>query len=85
MSVTVELDKKKKIVTIKMPLESPRPSASGKTKLIASTRGVKSSDMSYLGHPVMVVANAFFYDEQPPARKPKTNAEPVADDELEDE
>jgi hypothetical protein len=84
MAVTVELDKKKKTLTITMPLESPRPSASGKTRLIASTRGVKSGAVSYMGKAVSVVANAFYYDEESVETTPKRK-EPVGDDEVDAE
>jgi hypothetical protein len=81
MSISVDLDKKNKILTIKMPLENPRPSASGKTQLIASTRGVKTAEISYLGHPVSVVANAFYYSDRVDKRTSHA-VEPVGDDEV---
>jgi hypothetical protein len=74
MSISVELDRKKKLLTIKLPLEKPRPSASGKTMLIASTRGLKSGDATYSGHPVAVVANAFFYLDPPQSDRAKSKA-----------
>jgi hypothetical protein len=73
MSISVELDKKKKLLTIRLPLEKPRPSASGKTMLIASTEGLKTGEATYSGHAVTVVANAFFYTEPRQAGRHKSN------------
>jgi hypothetical protein len=72
--MSVELDKKKKLLTIRLPLEKPWPSASGKTMLIASTRGLKTGDATYSGHPVSVVANAFFYLTPSPPERSKSKA-----------
>jgi len=77
---------KKKLLTIKLPLEKPRPSASGKTMLIASTRGLKSGDGTYSGHPVAVVANAFFYAEPRQSGKRKSKlAESITEENAEEE
>ena len=75
MNISVQLDRKKKILTIKMPLEAPRPSASGKTTLIASTRGVQTTDVAYRGRPVAIVANAFFFNDRRD-RKLRTRLDP---------
>lgn len=48
---------------IELPIEKPRPSATGKTLLIASTRGVKRSSSRYNGRTVSIVANAFVYPD----------------------
>jgi hypothetical protein len=62
MLVTVEVDRKRKILTIQMPLEKAHPSkSSGKTLVIASTHGCKTSDALYSGRPIVVTANAFVY------------------------
>jgi hypothetical protein len=59
MPVSVKLDPKKKTLTIKMPLEKARRSASGKTLVVASTHGCKISEAVLSGRPVVVTANAF--------------------------
>jgi hypothetical protein len=64
MSVSVKLDAKKKILTIKMPLEKARRSASGKTLVVASTHGCKTGEALHSGRPVVVTANAFIFQEQ---------------------
>jgi hypothetical protein len=46
---------------IYLPLERPRSSKSGKTKLVASTYGLKTTRIDYEGHKIVVVANAFIY------------------------
>jgi len=61
MPVEVKIDQKKKCVVIKLPLEEPRLSASGKSQLLATTRGCKSGEAMYRGRPVVVVANAFIF------------------------
>jgi hypothetical protein len=59
---SVQIDREKKNVTIIMPLEKPRPSKStGKTRVIATTGGLKTSEESYARRPVCFTANVFFY------------------------
>ena|ERR1039458_4805150 len=59
---SVEIDRKNKTVTITLALEKPRPSRStGKTRLIASTGGLKTSAESYARRPVFFTANVFFF------------------------
>lgn len=63
---SIEIDRKEKTVTIKMPLEKPRPSRStGKTRVIATTGGLKTSTESYARRPVCFTANVFFYPATP--------------------
>jgi hypothetical protein len=52
-------------VVIELPLEKPRRSSTGKTLLIASTRGVKRSDSMFKGRRVSIVANAFIFPNMP--------------------
>jgi hypothetical protein len=68
MPVSVKLDPKKKTLTIKMPLEKARRSASGKTLVVASTHGCKISEAVLSGRPVVVTANAFVYPRKQPSR-----------------
>ena len=50
---SVEIDRKNKTVTITMALEKPHPSRStGKTRVIASTSGLRTSAESYARRPV---------------------------------
>ncbi len=51
----------KKSIVIELPLETPRKSASGKTRLIASTHGRLVTNEEYKGNPIAVVASAYFY------------------------
>ena len=48
-------------LVISLPMETPTPSASGKTLIVASSRGVRSSTVKVDGKDVCVVANAFIY------------------------
>src|SRR6266849_7865033 len=46
-------------LVIELPLEKPRPSATGKTLLVASTRGVQRTTARLKGRPISMVVNAF--------------------------
>jgi hypothetical protein len=59
--MSIQIDKTKKMVIIKLPLETLRPSASGKTELLASSHGCQSGEARYRGRPVTVTANAFIF------------------------
>jgi hypothetical protein len=61
MSMSIQLDKAKKMVIIKLPLEKLRPSSSGKTELLASSHGCQSGEARYRGRLVTVTANAFLF------------------------
>ena len=52
---------------IYLPLEKARESKSGKTKVVASTHGVKTTEITYEGRKISVVASAFIY----PAKEPR--------------
>jgi hypothetical protein len=56
-------------LVISVPMETPTPSASGKTLIVASSHGIRSSTIKVDGKDVCVVANAFIYadsvEEQP--------------------
>jgi hypothetical protein len=72
MSITAAMDRKNRTFTFTMPLEKLRPSATGKTLLLASTRGCQATDLRHSGRPVVVVANAFIYADQRKPAKGKT-------------
>ncbi len=62
ISPSIIIDRKRKKVTIEMALETARPSkATGRTMLIASTRGLRASPELYARRPVCFTANVFFY------------------------
>ncbi len=59
---SIRVDRRNKTVTIVMRLEKPRPSRStGKTLVIATTGGLKTSEESYARQPVCFTANVFFF------------------------
>jgi hypothetical protein len=59
---TITIDRQNKVVTVTMPLETARPSkATGKTMVIASTRGLRTSAETYARRPVWFTANVVFY------------------------
>ena len=66
MATQVSIDKREKTLTITIPLQSARASASGKTRVIASTHGCHVTDLKRLGRPIVVTANAFVYSGKEP-------------------
>jgi hypothetical protein len=50
-------------LVIELPLEKPRPSSTGKTLLVASTRGVIRTTAQFKGKTISVVANAFVFSD----------------------
>lgn len=46
-------------LVIRMPLEEPHPSSSGKTLIVASTGGNVQTDLEIDGKPVFVGLNAY--------------------------
>jgi hypothetical protein len=60
----VKVDIRNKKLVISIPLEKPRPSKSAKTFVVASTGGVKHTDVEIEGCPVYINVNAFIYPEQ---------------------
>jgi len=57
MAVTAKIEGNKLIITA--DLETPTPSASGKTLVVASTRGNKATDVMIDGRPVIIGLNAY--------------------------
>ena len=57
----VEIDKKTNEVVIRLPIEKePKDSASGKTKIIASSSGRNITTESYNGKQLMVTASVYY-------------------------
>jgi len=46
-------------LVIELPLEKPRPSSTGKTLLVATTRGVQRTTARVRGKTISIVVNAF--------------------------
>jgi len=78
MALSVKLDKMKKHVVITLPMERPRPSASGKSLVLATSRGCKSGEAVYRGKPIAITANAFIFVDQPmkPSATSKSRVKP---------
>lgn len=53
-----------------LPLEHPRLSASGKTRVVTSSRGVQESELEIDGRPMHWNLNAFVYRKE--RKKPPT-------------
>jgi hypothetical protein len=52
-------------VMITLPLQTPTPSATGKTLIVASSHGVKRSAVTLEGKVLCVNVNAFVYPSSP--------------------
>lgn len=63
MLQSVKIDEKAKTLTIVMDLDKPEASKSGKTMVIASTRGNAKSETQYKGVPITVGVNAYYKAE----------------------
>jgi hypothetical protein len=57
----MKVKRENNLLKIELRLEKPVLSGSGKTLLVASSRGVKSTGIDYNGKEIAVVANAFVY------------------------
>lgn len=55
MKVTIE----KNELVIRLPLQTPRPSSSGKTKIVATSGGNQTTTAEVDGKPVTVGVNAY--------------------------
>ncbi len=56
---SIRVDESEKTLTLVLDLEAPRPSASGKTLVVASTRGNTTTDSEIDGKQVTVGVNAY--------------------------
>ncbi len=59
MAVEAKIEGKKLIITC--DLEEPAPSASGKTLVVASTRGNMKTSVTIDGKPLIIGLNAYIY------------------------
>jgi hypothetical protein len=57
MALTAKIESNRLIISI--DLETPTPSSSGKTLVVASTRGNKETDVMIDGKPVIIGLNAY--------------------------
>ena len=73
MALIVKREKNK--LKIELPLEPPTPSKSGKSDVVASSRGVVMTDVRYKGRAVAVVLNAFIYRDRGPRKPAQTETE----------
>jgi len=70
MLVSARIDRKRKTLTIQLPLEKAHPSkSSGKTLVVASTHGCQTTEARHSGRPIVITANAFIYAAKRPTRK----------------
>lgn len=60
MATQVSIDEKKKTLTIVLDLQEPERSASGKTMVIATTRGNQTTEARFQGRPITVGVNAYY-------------------------
>jgi hypothetical protein len=76
MEVTARVNRQRKTLVIEIPIQQAAPSASGKTIVVATTNGCKTTKVrDSLGRPVVVVASAFVYPEKDKGRNSETEEE----------
>jgi hypothetical protein len=66
LSAKIEATAEGKFLVVRLPLTEPTPSGSGKTLVVASSRGPQKTEALYNGQPIVVGVNAYF--------KPKSEA-----------
>jgi len=67
---SLTIDRQNKTITIVMALAAARPSKStGKTMVIGSTKGLRTSAEQFARRPVCFTANVFFYSADRPKLK----------------
>jgi hypothetical protein len=59
MKATVKKEGKLNILVIEIPMEAPTPSSSGKTLVVASTRGNVATTVQVNEKPVVIGLNAY--------------------------
>lgn len=92
MDAEVTVDEKAKKLTIVMPLQKPARSKSGKTMVIATTRGNQKTDAKYQGNLITIGVNAYYKagdddgdsEEAPKKKKKKDKEEEVEADDDDD-
>jgi hypothetical protein len=91
MAVSIRFNKKQDKLIVTLPVSNPRLSASGKTMVIASSRGARTDTANYQGYPIFVVANAWVYrsaaifdEEEKKNRGNGKNRRPASNDETPD-
>jgi hypothetical protein len=58
-------------LVVRLPLEEPTPSTSGKTLIVASSHGSHETTATFNGKPIIVGCNAYVYakDKKPSANR----------------
>ena len=64
------IDKQKNILRVELPLDGPTPSASGKSLVLASTRGNWASGATFAGQPVIIGLTAYIRRSALPPETP---------------
>ena len=60
----MKVKKRGQELVITIPLEKPKPSTSGRTLLVCSSRGVRPVGVSVEGKTLYLVLNGFIYPEE---------------------
>jgi hypothetical protein len=70
MEITTKINRQKKTITITLPLQKAMPSkSSGKTLVVATTHGCKTTEARHSSRPVVITAHAFIYAASGPKKK----------------
>jgi hypothetical protein len=60
----LKAEREGKFLKILLRIQTPKLSRSGKSTVIATTKGPKPTSVKYKGKEVVIVANAFFYNKK---------------------
>lgn len=61
MGITAKVDPKAKTLTLVLPLETPKASKSGKTLIVAGTKGAAQANVQVNGKDLILNLNAYIY------------------------
>jgi hypothetical protein len=75
MEVTARINRQRKTLIIEIPYQRAVLSGSGKTLVVATTNGCKTTNVRHAGRPVVVIASAFVYPEKNSRKNPESEDE----------
>ena len=55
---TATIDSQRNVLIIEIPLQAPTPSTTGRSRIVASTRGFVATEAKVEGHPISISVNA---------------------------
>jgi hypothetical protein len=81
--IRTKVDKNQKWLTIKIPMQTPKPSKSGKNLVVATSSGPRSDEATFNGKPIRAVASAWIPNEKP-AESTATEKKAIPSDNIDE-